>query len=540
MAQASHGRPIFFPPLSPCNRAQHRYFQEAQRLGQNASIPATISDFCANAIIAKPGTALYAGRADCLDADTKPVVIYNNLITQLELIGQPLSQGAAGEGVRLLLGTDLTGLKGKAVANPNGARENQNLIEIPIKTKWLFAASPEAFDPLCANPDVEGADRAGCAVIGTWRSCGMNCGSSLDTEKRWASRYYPLGFASDLWTPANGDAWRDLRAMLTAFVPEGAIGNDGDTMKLLQMANIPNGIYPFRQMIDRPYWIVNATAQAFMREIALGNDYYPKRLDYLSSSLGTAASCAYDYTRDFDKYFDHSGSNYEMPFVPKIEFPQSQCFAAYNPVQDSYSSSTLGRASGTSGIFCSYLDFPALFDRKCVRSGYQNKPFPYLCDAPLSCDATYKSSLVAQFGAAVAGFGGAMGNLSASCAWDPFTARSNGNGGGVCMLTGPSNPNYLPDSCSKIAPSDLKGILGKFSPVGSDRLLYPESVDSIARQRTSMYACVGGSQSRWKSRDNGYADCTVDQVIREIEYTRISVGQLIYDTCEGFTTYDPW
>lgn len=69
------------------------------------------SNIC-NIIIAafnqNPASALAAGRSLCIDRSDFSAKIHNNIVQQIEYMGMPFSNGDAGEGVRLLLGSDIT------------------------------------------------------------------------------------------------------------------------------------------------------------------------------------------------------------------------------------------------------------------------------------------------------------------------------------------------------------------------------------------------------------------------------------------------
>ena len=69
------------------------------------------SNIC-NIIIAaynqNPASALAAGRSLCIDRSDFSAKIHNNIVQQIEYMGMPFSNGDAGQGVRLLLGSDIT------------------------------------------------------------------------------------------------------------------------------------------------------------------------------------------------------------------------------------------------------------------------------------------------------------------------------------------------------------------------------------------------------------------------------------------------
>lgn len=53
-------------------------------------------------------STLAAGYDYCVDRSDRTAKIYDNIVAQIELMGMPLSNGGKGEGVRLLLGSDIT------------------------------------------------------------------------------------------------------------------------------------------------------------------------------------------------------------------------------------------------------------------------------------------------------------------------------------------------------------------------------------------------------------------------------------------------
>lgn len=88
-------------------------------------------------------------------------------------MGQPWSQGEkAGEGMRLLLGTDLTGTPAYVVTDQNDINTgNQKLSPVNTLTRWLLPADLSNFDPRCDINDVTKAQAANCSLIGTFKSC---------------------------------------------------------------------------------------------------------------------------------------------------------------------------------------------------------------------------------------------------------------------------------------------------------------------------------------------------------------------------------
>jgi len=62
-------------------------------------------------------SALAAGESFCVQRRISTVRVYNNIVRQIEYMGMPLSNGDAGEGVRLLLGSDVTEINAVLVKN---------------------------------------------------------------------------------------------------------------------------------------------------------------------------------------------------------------------------------------------------------------------------------------------------------------------------------------------------------------------------------------------------------------------------------------
>ena len=117
-------------------------------------------------------------------------------------------------------------------------------------------------------------------------------------------------------------------------------------------------------------------------------------------------------------------------------------------------------------INSSYLDFPALYNQSCGKTG------DYLCDDAWACTANVNPDLVKRFGAkTLAPANGATGHLSATCAWIPFDmpqftilTKADWQGyvnlpapddkvaaKGYCALTSSPNPRYVPGHCKAVA-----------------------------------------------------------------------------------------
>jgi hypothetical protein len=200
-----------------------------------------------------PASTLAAGRPFCVDRSVRSAQIYNNIVEQIEYMGLPLSNGGVGEGVRLLLGSDITGLPAVLVNNASDPKnqvreraERERRKEMyahthehasyspnkhptsnkqttyktsSVKTRWLLPASLQTFDTRCANNrDVSQADAAGCPAVGTFRSCTFGCNRDPTREARWPRDKYVLGYWGGDWTVAGGAAWEELRGVLTGWM----------------------------------------------------------------------------------------------------------------------------------------------------------------------------------------------------------------------------------------------------------------------------------------------------------------------------------
>jgi len=92
-------------------------------------------------------------------------------------------------------------------------------------------------------------------------------------------------------------------------------------------------------------------------------------------------------------------------------WPQSQCFAAYNPTP--YKGDK-PRWAGATGVHCTSNDFAGIYKQLCIR------PFPGCDGTHTFCNITLKPELRERFGPALLPSNGKMGNLSAACEWDQF------------------------------------------------------------------------------------------------------------------------
>ena len=202
----------------------------------------------------------------------------------------------------------------------------------------------------------------GCPAVGSFSSCVSGCARE---QKLWstANNGYFATYPSSQWVPATAEAWAFLRGTLTNMIPSTAIGDNGDTMALLEQAtsriNTGTNAVPMGGMMDRLYWIVNGTAQVDMQQLALGT-FTPKTnswattwvLEFIQGCIYqgwfSTETCGYGY-QTVQRMRD-SDSSESMPFTPAISFPGSQCFAGYNPTTNNGKGS-IGRGSGTSGVY---------------------------------------------------------------------------------------------------------------------------------------------------------------------------------------------
>lgn len=354
--------------------------------------------------------------------------------------------------------------------------------------------------------------------------------------------------------------WTQLRGMATTLVPDTAVGDAGDTMALLEqntsIFNSVPGVVPFGGMMDRLYWITNSYAYTSMREISLGT-YYPGVLDFTPTNVWEAiVQGYYTFSDDPLPYFavttttaarsPASGSGGPMPFIPSIEFPGSQCFAGYNPTNVT-GTGTIGRNSGTSGVFCSWLDFPAIFNQDCVVPGNN-----YLCNEAWYCTQQVNANMISTFGnAGVGASSGASGYFEAACVWEPF--GNTGDGGAVfnanvnvvpkgeCMLVpqGWQNEYYAASNCANAATSGgSKAVQG----IPAAELVVEGLPQTTVAHRIRPFGCAGGSQANWAYGGGVffYPQCSTNFCNCPFSFR---VGDDDDDDDDSLTygwTYDPW
>jgi hypothetical protein len=202
-------------------------------------------------------------------------------------------------------------------------------------------------------------------------TCGTGCEKNPKQEQLWAnaSGGFFGSYPTSLWIPAGGDVWQPLRGTLTKMIPAAATGAAADTMALLSnnASVINKGTYAVAfNMVDRTYWIVNATATANMQQIMMGT-YQVNLTSFLGTTVQSVILSAYAPPLPFsgspgygpflgkNTQSPHTGPSGSMRFQPNITFPGAQCFAATNPTSNN-GPGTVGRGSGTSGAsICTYV-----------------------------------------------------------------------------------------------------------------------------------------------------------------------------------------
>lgn len=236
-------------------------------------------------------------------------------VAQIAFAGLPLSDGDVGQGVRLLLGADL--LPGTSVPG------------LTEQTEWLFPANIAEFDPRCASKSVAEADRAGCALVGTFKSCATGCNLDPQRERRWLDLDLPSGYPLSNWTVATWGPWQALRGKLSATNPNGVL-DDGDTLALLEKGDPTTGSPGFAHMTDRLWWIVNGTTTVNMKDVAMGLQGLPSKKDGFVKTYVKYASLWVPNRHVLPSDVNDRIGNFD--FRPSgFALPAAQCFAAYNP-----------------------------------------------------------------------------------------------------------------------------------------------------------------------------------------------------------------
>lgn len=152
----------------------------------------------------------------------------------MESLGNAMSNGFDGQGARLLLGNQILSWGPIPVLlSPNAPPSGQNLTGVNIPTAFLIAAGAPAFDPNCVNPDPYTALANNCSLVGN------TTGTPVYPPQQALWDNLPLfsAYPATAWTPANISVWFALRGLLSYALPSGAVGNEADTMWLLDNLN---------------------------------------------------------------------------------------------------------------------------------------------------------------------------------------------------------------------------------------------------------------------------------------------------------------
>lgn len=266
---------------------------------------------------------------------------------QTEIMGQPFSQGEAGQGIRLLIGADLAPFKAYVPTNYSDLA-NQTLTAATFPTRWLLPASPGEFDPRCSSSSVEEADAAGCPLVGTWASCTTGCGLDPQQEALWAALPPSiLGFPKEAWGLADGAVWDELRGMLAGFSLFRNETGPADAFTLMESAPSSGYAIPFANYSDRPWWIVNQSAAVALSDLAFGWEGLPIFRSFPTGNIvpffTNGREERVDCTPDSDKTYCRSrvllDGNCDLAYGDKTPFYfqplemqiSAQCFAASNP-----------------------------------------------------------------------------------------------------------------------------------------------------------------------------------------------------------------
>ena len=199
---------------------------------------------------------LYAGLPYCMDRDTLMAKIANNVIQQIELMGQPFSNGNETTGLRLLMGSDLTQFESIVINDPTNLT-GQDLTTIMTESRWLMPADISQFDPRCNTTNVMEAEANGCFLVGKFHSCATGCGMDPDTEKLWDDLpEVILGISKDKWNIAGWAVWKEIRGAIGQY--SNRTDEETSVDALLFMDNPPadsGATFRFVGMSDRPWFI---------------------------------------------------------------------------------------------------------------------------------------------------------------------------------------------------------------------------------------------------------------------------------------------
>lgn len=357
------------------------------------------TSFCSIVLTAQRSSALSAGRDFCEQAPNQANQIYDYMVQQLELLGQPLSWGAApGEGVRLILGSEITSVNAQMpdTSNPDDVK----LTSMSNNSTWILAASPGSFDPRCNSPNATHALLSNCSLVSRF-----NC--SDGKTKCWDKKVETLidntaggtilGVPAELWFPANLDVWSHIRGAITGNIADTEVLYGADTLALLEKGD--TNLIPFRQLTDRTFWIPNTTTSVRMQDVAL--EKIPKFKNW-------------KYNNPSSSFCTNIPDDALFKFKPaNMAWLKSQCFVASNPVE---SKDDKARKLGTTGIHCTSVDFAGLFYRNCSDAGSNEQDD--LSPTPYYCNVTLRDTLWNSFGGALKPSAGRNGTLTAGCARD--------------------------------------------------------------------------------------------------------------------------
>ena len=164
----------------------------------------------------------------CEELDRVSKDIIDNVYLQQEIAGIPYSWGGAGEGVRLVLGSDVTSRDATVLGKAT-----------KTQTEWLVAASPQAFSRNCTDPLVRDSR---CPIVGSF--------DSLSLQSARLNAGYTLGYADNLWLPAGAEVWqRGLRGMQP--LTQNAVAS---LLSIMELGQESLGAVPFANIRDR-LWV---------------------------------------------------------------------------------------------------------------------------------------------------------------------------------------------------------------------------------------------------------------------------------------------
>ena len=125
------------------------------------------------------------------------------MVQQTEFMGVPFSQGSAGEGIRILLGSDVLPYQASMPPDKNNFTNAPQQDNVDKSTRWLIPGSPAAFDPRCKPNDIDAAYNANCSLVGTFQSCTTGCNLDDRQEQIWANLPQTI-----LGIPLKSGRWR--------------------------------------------------------------------------------------------------------------------------------------------------------------------------------------------------------------------------------------------------------------------------------------------------------------------------------------------